>query len=116
MKWQDVIPVVLSILIIILVAVLEKQSKLIAAITATMPLSVVLGLWVVYASAGGDQEAVNSFTTGLLIGIIPSVIFLLTVWFAARQGLRLVPLIGVGYAAWGMALVLILGVRRLFGW
>ena len=116
MKWQDVIPVVLSILIIILVAVLEKQSKLIAAITATMPLSVVLGLWVVYAPAGGDQEAVNAFTTGLLIGIVPSVVFLIAVWFGARQELRLIPLIGVGYAAWGLALVLILGVRRLFGW
>ena len=116
MKWQDVIPVILSILIIILVAVLEKQSKLIAAITATMPLSVVLGLWVVYASAGGDQDAVNSFTTGLLIGIVPSVIFLIAVWFGSRQGLQLIPLIGVGYAAWGLALILILGVRKLFGW
>ena len=115
MKWQEVVPVILSILIIILVAILEKQSKLIAAITATMPLSVVLGLWVVYASAGGDQEAVNSFTTGLLIGIVPSVIFLIAVWFAARQGLRLVPLIGVGYAAWAVALVVILGVPRLVG-
>lgn len=115
MKWQDSIPVILSIIIIILVAVLEKQSKLVAAITATMPLSVVLGLWVVYASAGGEQEAMKTFTSGLLIGIIPSVIFLIAVWFGVRQGLRLVPLIGTGYAAWGLALAALLLVRKWIG-
>ncbi len=115
MKWQDSIPVIISIFIIILVAVLEKQSKLVAAITATMPLSVVLGLWVVYASAGGDQEAMKTFTSGLILGIIPSVIFLIAVWVGVRQGLRLVPLIGAGYGAWGLALVILLAVRKWIG-
>ncbi len=115
MKWHEVVPVALSIVILILVAVLEKQSKLVAAITATMPLTIVLGLWVVYASAGGDTEAMESFTSGLIIGIIPSVIFLIAVWFGVRQGLRLLPLIAAGYAAWGACLVVILGVRKLIG-
>jgi len=34
MKWHEVIPVIISVVVIILVAVLEKQSKLIAAVTA----------------------------------------------------------------------------------
>ena len=44
MKSQDIIPVVLSIVVILLVAVVEKQSKLFAALTATMPLAAPLGL------------------------------------------------------------------------
>ena len=39
MKTQDILPVILSIVVIILVAVFEKQSKLFAALTATMPLT-----------------------------------------------------------------------------
>ena len=39
MKTQDILPVVLSIIVILLVAVVEKQSKLFAALTATMPLA-----------------------------------------------------------------------------
>ena len=42
MRWQDILPVLLSIIVIIAVAVLEKQSKFIAAITATMPLTAAL--------------------------------------------------------------------------
>ena len=70
MKSQDVLPVVLSIIVIILVAVLEKQSKLFAAITATMPLGVPLALWIVYSSSGGEKEAVSSFTLSMLLGIL----------------------------------------------
>ena len=39
MKTQDILPVVLSVAVILLVAVFEKQSKLFAALTATMPLA-----------------------------------------------------------------------------
>jgi uncharacterized membrane protein (GlpM family) len=115
MKWQDVLPVVLSILIIILVAVLEKQSRLVAAITATMPLTATLALWVVYSSTGGEQEPMTAFIGGLIVGIIPTLIFLVAIWFGFRQGLRLVPLIGVGYLSWGAALGVILLLRRLVG-
>lgn len=113
MKWQDILPVVISIIVIILVAVLEKQSKMIAAITATMPLTVALALWIVYASVGGEQQAVSQFTTGLLLGIIPTVCFLVTVWFASRAGLKLIPLLLVGYAVWGIGAVLIYKLRDL---
>ena len=39
MKSQDILPVVLSIIVIILVAILGKQSKLFVALNATMPLA-----------------------------------------------------------------------------
>ena len=113
MKWQDILPVVISIIVIILVAVLEKQSKMIAAITATMPLTVALALWIVYSSAGGEQQAVSQFTTGMLLGIIPTIGFIVAVWFASRAGLKLVPLLLVGYAVWGIGAVLIYRLRGL---
>ena len=115
MKWNDVLPVGLSILVIISVAVLEKYSKLFAAVTATMPINIPLALGIVYASAHGDQAIIQEFTSSLLMGIVPTLAFLVTIWLAARFGMKLAPILIFGYAIWGVVLALIVGARRLLG-
>jgi uncharacterized membrane protein (GlpM family) len=115
MKIQDVLPVMVSVVVIVLVAILEKQSKLVAAITATMPLAATLALWIVYSSNEGEQAKVMEFSRGLVLGVLPSIGFLIAVWFAARAGLRLVPMLLVGYAVWGVGVGVILVGRRLLG-
>lgn len=115
MKTQDIIPVLVSIIIIILVAVLEKQSKLAAAITATMPIGATLALWIVYAANKGDGDTMAQFSVGLLIGIIPTIGFLVVAWFSARAGLKLLPLLGVSFTVWGVILGFILLLRRIIG-
>ena len=115
MKTQDILPVLLSIVVIILVAVLEKQSKFAAAITATMPIGATLAIWIVYSANSGDQETMQDFSVGLLMGIIPSIGFLFAAWFAFRAGLKLMPMLLVGYAVWGTLLGLIILLRRILG-
>lgn len=115
-KWQELFPVLISIGVIVSVAVLQKQSKLVAAITATMPLNIPLALWVVYASAGGDRKSMAEFSLGMLLGGIPTLGFLVVAWLAARYGFKLVPLILLGYAAWGLILGTLIGLRKLWGW
>ena len=75
MKLQDAVPVLLSILIIVLVAILEKQSKLFAALTATMPLTAPLAVWIVYSSNAGEKTAVTQFSLSLLLGVLPTFAF-----------------------------------------
>ena len=113
MKWYEIVPVAISVIVIILVAVLEKQSKLFAAITATMPLAMPLALWIVYSANQGDRAAVEKFTGGLIVGIIPTVAFAFAIWLAARAGLKLVPILIIGYTVWGATLLTILGLRRV---
>jgi CDP-diglyceride synthetase len=115
MKWQDVLPVLLSILIIIAVAILEKQSKLAAALTATMPLTAPLALWIVYTSSEGDREATSQFSLGMLLGVFPTIGFLITVWLASRAGFRLVPTILLGYGVWAIGALAIVTLRRFLG-
>jgi hypothetical protein len=114
-KWQEVFPVLISIGVIILVAVLQKQSKLIAAVTATMPVTIPLALWIVYSSSQGDRQAVENFSQSLVFGIIPTVAFAVALWITARLGLKLAPMIGVAYAVWAATLAVVLGLRRLLG-
>ncbi len=115
LKLQDVLPVVLSVMVIILVAVLEKQSKLFAAIAATMPLTIPLALWIVYSSTAGEQAAVSKFTLGLVLSLIPTLLFALTTWLTARAGLKLIPIITSGYAVWALATGIMLLMRRWLG-
>ena len=115
LKIQDILPVLLSIVVIILVAILEKQSKFAAAITATMPIGATLAIWIVYSANSGDQETLKEFSSSLLLGIIPSIGFLFAAWFGSRAGLKLVPLLLVGFAVWGALLGTIVVIRRLTG-
>jgi hypothetical protein len=115
MKTQDVLPVILSILVIILVAVLEKQSKLFAALAATMPLATPLALWIVYSSNAGDRAVVSQFSLGLLLGILPTIAFLVAVWLAARYGMKLGPMILTGYGVWAAGAALLYVLRHALG-
>jgi len=115
MKSQDIVPVVLSVTVIILVAVLEKQSKLFAALTATMPLGIPLALWIVYSSNAGDKQVVSQFSLSLLLSFIPTLAFVVTVWFAARAGMKLVPMILTGYSVWGVGALILYLLRNVLG-
>ena len=115
MKTQDILPVVFSIIVIILVAILEKQSKLAAAIVAVMPLAAPLALWIVYSSNGGDQAAVSQFSLSLLLGLLPTFAFLITIWLAARAGVKLVPMILTGYGVWAVGAMILYLLRNILG-
>ena len=113
-KVEDILPVILSIIVIILVAIFEKQSKMIAAITATMPLTVALALWIVYSSASGDRIVVEQFSLNMVLSIFPTIGFLIAVWIGARAGLQLGPLLLLGYTVWGVSAFLLWFIRRSF--
>ena len=115
MKSQDILPVVLSVIVIILVAILEKQSKLFAALIAVMPLAAPLALWIVYSSNSGDKATVSQFSLGLLLGLLPTFAFLITVWLTARAGLKLIPMILTGYGVWAIGVAILFLLRNRLG-
>ena len=115
MKSQDILPVVLSIVVIVLVAVLEKQSKLFAALVAVMPLGAPLALWIVSSSNAGEKTAVSQFSLSLLLGLLPTFAFLVAVWLAARAGMKLVPMILTGYGVWAIGAIILYLLRNTLG-
>lgn len=115
MKTQDILPVLLSIVVIVLVAVLEKQSKLFAALTATMPLTAPLALWIVYSFNAGDKTVMSQFSLSLLLGLLPTLAFLITVWLAARAGMKLGPIILTGYGVWAIGATILYLMKDILG-
>ena len=115
LKIQDIFPVLASMVIIILVAIIERQSRFAAAITAVMPIGATLALWIVYAANNGDRHIMTDFSQGLLLGILPTIGFLIVAWLAARAGLKLFPMLMAGYGVWGIGVGLMFLVKKLMG-
>ncbi|MBC8336995.1 MAG: hypothetical protein H8E29_17200 [Anaerolineales bacterium] len=115
MKSQDILPVILSVVIIIIVAILEKQSKVIAAITATMPLTAALALWIVYTSASGDKTATSQFSLSMIFGFIPTFFFMVAAWIASRAGMKLSGILLSGYGVWAIGAVSVFLLRKTLG-
>ncbi|MDX2140537.1 MAG: hypothetical protein SF123_20810 [Chloroflexota bacterium] len=104
--WGRVLPVIVSILIILLVAVLRDQSRVLAVILATMPINIPLALWVISSGSTFQQTDFVPITRGLIFGLIPALAFTAILYFAARAGWSLVPMLAAGYAGWAIMLLI----------
>jgi hypothetical protein len=111
--WGRIAPVIVSILIIIAVAILRNYSKTLAAIFATMPINIPLGLWVVYGGGDMTNDALAAFTTNMFWNMFPTVLFIGVVVLAVKASWPLLTSIGVGYVAWGVSLA---ALTLLRGW
>ena len=80
-----------------------------------MPLAAPLALWIVYSSNAGDKTVVSQFSLSLLLGLLPTLAFLITVWLAARAGVKLVPMILTGYSVWAIGATIIYLLRDALG-
>jgi hypothetical protein len=91
----------MSIVIIVVVAVLRERSRTAAAILATMPINMVLALWLVVGTPDATQGTLVTFIHSLLVGLVPSFIWLVVVYVAVRVGWTLAPAVVAGYVVWG---------------
>jgi hypothetical protein len=115
MSLQRLFPVLASVGIILVVAVLRDRSRAAAAVLATMPINIPLALWVVSSGTNGDPQAMSDFVRSLIFGLVPAFIWLGIVFVTLRAGWNLWQAMGVGYAVWGtlIAGLFLGGVLRL---
>ena len=57
----------------------------------------------------------DQFGQGLLIGILPTLGFLIVTWLVARAGMKLVPMLLIGYSVWGIGVGLTFLIRKVIG-
>ena len=112
---RQILPVAVSIIIIIAVALLRNYSRTLAAVFATMPVNLPLALWIFYNAEGSNQPAMTAFASSLVIGIFPTVSFVVVAWLAFRAGWTLIPAIVSGYAAYGLFLGVLILIRGGLG-
>ncbi|MCS6911329.1 MAG: hypothetical protein NZM11_12305, partial [Anaerolineales bacterium] len=117
MSLQRTLPVVVSILIILAVAVLRDRSRTLAAILAVMPINIPLALWVIASDPDGDPKLLSETIHSMFFGLLPGLVWLGVVLWAVRAGWHILPAIVAGYAIWLLliAALFVLGVLSLPG-
>jgi len=112
---QKALPIITSIVIILIVALLRERSRTLAAIFGTMPINMPLVMWIVWSTPDTNQTIMVGFVRSLIIGMVPTLLWLAIVFLALRAGWGLIGAILSGYVAWGVLLfgAIQLGLLRL---
>lgn len=95
-----IVPVVLSVLIIVLVAIVQGRSRYLGAMIATMPLTAPLALWIVFSASQGDQRQTAEFAASMLIGVAGAFVFVLACWVGFRQEWGFLATLAIASAIW----------------
>ena len=103
---ERVVPVLFSVLIVVLVAVVQERSRHLAAIIATMPLTAPLAMWIVFSASRGDQRQTADFVGSMVLGSVASLVFVLACWFGLWRQWGFLVSLGVAAAVW-LVIVLI---------
>jgi hypothetical protein len=98
---QKALPVITSIGIILLVAFLRDRSKTLAAILATMPINLPLGLWVLFGG-NENQQAELMFVRALIPGLAATMLWVIAVYVLVKVGASLWLSIAGGYVVWAL--------------
>lgn len=100
MSTQRIIQLFISFGILTLIAFLSEKSRVIASTVAVMPLNITIALWFIANSPGNDAALTADFTRMMLIGLVPTIFFIVTCWFGFRQGWSLGRVLVLGYGVW----------------
>jgi len=110
---ERVVPVVLSVVIIILVAIVQERSRHWAALIAALPVSAPLALWIVFSATRGNHTQTAEFASSMLVGVGASMIFLVACWLALRFQWRFSLVLLFGGAVWCLVVGLANWIGRL---
>jgi hypothetical protein len=108
-----VLPVLVSIAIIVLVAVVQQSSRELAAIVAVMPLTVPLAVWIVFTGTGRDYAETAHFVRAMVPAYLATIVFVVALWYGLRQQWPFPVVIAVAFVAWGALVAVPSVVRRV---
>jgi len=100
MSRDRVVPVLASVAVIVLVALVQERSRHLAAVLASMPLTAPLAIWIVYSATGGDARETAGFTGSLIAGSLASLAFVVACWTGLRLAWGLLPVLLVAGVVW----------------
>lgn len=94
------VKLLLSNLVILTCVRIGRTMPTLGGLIATMPLtSLIVMLWL-YRDSRGDIHLLGRYTSGVLVGIGPTVLFFFVVWFFLRRGIPFGLALCAGLLAW----------------
>ena len=99
------VKLLLTNLVIITCVRIGKTMPALGGLIATMPITSLLVMLWLYRDSRGDTLLLGRYTSGVLVGIGPTILFFLAVWFCLRRGLPFGPALCAGLLAWSAGAV-----------
>ncbi len=109
---EKIVPVAVSVVIIVLVALVQERSRELAAIVAVMPLTVPLAAWIVFSASGGDHQQAARFVGSMFAAYLPTAVFVAALWVGLRQAWPFALTLAGAFAVWAALVALSYLVRR----
>jgi hypothetical protein len=103
---ERLLPVVLSVIIIVAVALLQERSRHLAALLAAMPLTAPLAMWIVFSASQGDYRQTADFVASMALGFVAALAFIAACWFGLRHQWGFPVVLGLGAVVWLASVVL----------
>ncbi len=99
------VKLLISVCIIIFCTQIGKKMPALAGLIATAPITSLIVLLWLYSDSAGRAEVMTEFTTGVLWGIIPTVLFFVTAYICFVRGVGIVMVLAASSAVWLIAAV-----------
>jgi hypothetical protein len=107
----------IAFLIITIIAFASERSRVLASILTVIPLNITIGLWFIFTGSSEASLAAADFLRMVLLGLVPTALFVLTCWLTINRGWQLWRALAAGYLVWltAMAVYRILDSRLSLG-
>ena len=84
----------------VLVAVVQVRSCHLAAILATMKLTIPLAMWIVFSATQGDRRQSAEFAGSMVLGSVATLACILAAWLGFRQEWGFTLTVGFAAVVW----------------
>jgi hypothetical protein len=95
---EKLLPTFISISLLLAITLLKDRSKAIASVLAIAPVNIVLALIILYGKFNGDSHALAPVLRNMAVGILGTLLWLVTAFLILRAGITLWVAIPAGYA------------------
>ena len=100
---QFAIKLLVSIAIIIFCSQIGRKFPTLAGLIATMPLTSLIVLLWLWTDKPGDTALMQTYTKGVLWGIIPTILFFIVAFVCFKKGIGFGTTIAASFAVWLLA-------------
>jgi hypothetical protein len=83
---QLLLKLLISLLIITIESEIGKKFPTLSGLIATMPLTTLIVMFWIYYENNGNCTLLTKYTTGVIFGIIPSMIFFIVFYISLTKG------------------------------
>ncbi len=97
---QLLLKIIISLSIILICTYLGKRLPSLSGLIATMPLTGLIVLILLYSENKEDYPLLTKYTEGALWGILPSILFFLVAFILFKQKISFPVIIVVSFGVW----------------